>query len=89
LSVSLNHDICGDPPLILVTWSNVMGHSIYIDKSRVNNNKLESQLDHLTIITGQRAYDNTPDATLPRRVLLGPDLPLVPITIRSTFSVSI
>ena len=38
--------------------------------------------------TGHRAYDNTADATLPRRVLLRPDLPLLPITTRSTFSFS-
>jgi hypothetical protein len=43
-----------------------------------NNNN-----NHFTTITGQCAYVTTEDAILPSNNFLNPDLPLVPITIKS------
>ncbi|MGA7009788.1 MAG: hypothetical protein WB612_08620, partial [Nitrososphaeraceae archaeon] len=40
-------------------------------------------INHLTSKTGQCAYVTTPDAVLPRSNLLNPDIPIVPMTIRS------
>lgn len=50
--------------------------------------ELTNKKNHLAIITGHRAYDNTPDATLPISILLKADLPFDPTTIRSMFSLS-
>jgi hypothetical protein len=42
-----------------------------------------SNNNHFTTITGQCAYVTTEDAILPSNNFLNPDLPLVPITIKS------
>lgn len=43
---------------------------------------------YFTTSTGHGAYVTTPEATLPSSILLIPDLPLVPITMRFAFSCS-
>ena len=43
---------------------------------------------HFTTSTGQCAYVTVSEATLPKRSLLNPDLPRVPITMRSTLASS-
>ena len=40
---------------------------------------------HFTTITGHDACVITPEATLPSNIFLNPDLPLVPVIIKSTF----
>ena len=59
-------------------------HELSIHIDQVHRAKL--LLNYFTTITGQCAYVTTSDATLPSNILVIPDLPLVPIIIKSTFS---